>query len=470
MVMNRDRAWALSIALFTGLILVAGGTSLPAPFAFLVITYSSLFLLALGFWRLHHTHLHRLEVYACCILIAGIGLMLAQLIPLPYGVWTLLGGRDFVVQELQAAGWTEAWLPLSLSPSVTRQDFLALLPGVAAFVAVMGTPREYWPVVIYSLVGMAALSVLFGLAQKFQGTQGLFNFYDHHGAAISSGFFANPNFYAAQLYSCIPLIMAIALGHFERGLASPVIVFTTVAVLLLLMLAGLGATNSRAGVLLACASVFLSIILAIGKLNLRKAGGALVFILGCVSFVIFGMASLLRLAATDPVSDYRTAISTVGVQTLRGFSPFGSGFGSFVPAYQIFETPATMQASYVNHAHNDWLELIIEGGLPMALLLCIFIVWFGFATVSVWKNKSHLSAKAASISAGTLLLHSLVDYPLRTPAMMVMFAIFCGFMARASGVPRRKNVRPTVLSQNLPHVAAFQPRSRGFARAHRLVS
>jgi O-antigen ligase len=182
----------------------------------------------------------------------------------------------------------------------------------------------------------------------------------------------------------------------------------------------------------------------------------------------FRMAGLLRLAGTDPVSDYRAVISSVSLQTLKGFLPFGSGFGSFVPAYQLFETPATMQSSYINHAHNDWLELVLEGGLPMALVLAAFVMWFGVAVISVWRNvESELIAKAACISASVLLLHSFVDYPLRTPALMVMFALCCGFMAHASQITVQKRVPNTKTAMPRPDVIAFRPHAQGFARTAR---
>ena len=39
--------------------------------------------------------------------------------------------------------------------------------------------------------------------------------------------------------------------------------------------------------------------------------------------------------------------------------------------------------------------------------------------------------RAGSICVGLLLAHSIVDYPLRTTALMVMVAISCAFMLRA---------------------------------------
>ena len=42
------------------------------------------------------------------------------------------------------------------------------------------------------------------------------------------------------------------------------------------------------------------------------------------------------------------------------------------------------------------------------------------------------TARAGSVSIGLLLVHSVVDYPLRTTALSVMVAISCAFMLRAA--------------------------------------
>src|SRR3546814_265504 len=54
----------------------------------------------------------------------------------------------------------------------------------------------------------------------------------------------------------------------------------------------------------------------------------------------------------------------------------GSGFGSFAGAYKMFEPDNLLQDAYFNHAHNDWAEVIITGGLPFALILAAAILWF----------------------------------------------------------------------------------------------
>src|SRR3546814_2764621 len=113
----------------------------------------------------------------------------------------------------------------------------------------------------------------------------------------------------------------------------------------------------------------------------------------------------------------------------------GSGFGSFAGAYKMFEPDNLLQDAYFNHAHNDWAEVIITGGLPFALILAAAILWFvrTFAACGV-RNlvKGHrgdirLPALMAVVVLGTT---SLIEYPLRIPAIQAL-AIFLILFVRS---------------------------------------
>jgi O-antigen ligase len=79
----------------------------------------------------------------------------------------------------------------------------------------------------------------------------------------------------------------------------------------------------------------------------------------------------------------------------------------------------------VNHVHNDYIELILETGLPGLLLMIAFILWWVQRAIVIWRAPTidHY-ARAATIASAAIMLHSLVDYPLRTTSVATLFA-FC---------------------------------------------
>jgi O-antigen ligase len=265
-------------------------------------------------------------------------------------------------------------------------------------------------------------------------------------AVTITGFFVNRNMYAAALYCSIPFLVALVLPELRKSAARRILVALLAAAYLGIIIAGLAQSQSRAGFILAILAVFAIIPLELSKRGDGDGRGvkanalAIWAVIGGVVIVgQLGLVAASRLAATDPLVDYRYHISSTAFRAMREFFPVGSGFGTFVPVYKMFEQPEAIMRGFVNHAHNDWLEIALEGGLPAMLLLVSFLLWFVAAAVRSWRiggnSAADLVPRAASIAAAGIMIQSIVDYPLRDPNLMSLFAIGLGFMA---GQPVRK--------------------------------
>jgi O-antigen ligase len=115
--------------------------------------------------------------------------------------------------------------------------------------------------------------------------------------------------------------------------------------------------------------------------------------------------------------------------------PVGSGVGSFPDLYPSYEEPSKVDRWYVNHVHNDYIELVLENGLPGLLLILAFLAWWIRRSAIIWRTPEvdHF-ARAATIASAAILLHSVVDFPLRTTSISALFA-FC--IASMVGTRRR---------------------------------
>jgi O-antigen ligase len=229
-----------------------------------------------------------------------------------------------------------------------------------------------------------------------------------------------------------------------------------VAIYAILML-GLGTSVSRAGLVLAMLAVLASVVLAWhGRDSDRRRGSTrrVVFAAGLLGICVmlqFGLASLLGRLERDPLEEGRLVFAQVTLRAAANVFPFGSGIGTFVPFYGMFEAPADIGPYYANHAHNDWLELWLEAGVPGMILALLFLAWFASATYRAWRSRGTdldgLLARAASISALLLMAHSLVDYPLRTTALACVFAFACALIATERDNAKAKKTIPTKLSR-----------------------
>jgi O-antigen ligase len=119
------------------------------------------------------------------------------------------------------------------------------------------------------------------------------------------------------------------------------------------------------------------------------------------------------------------------MEASQAYMPLGSGIGSFIPVYASVEPIDTMSRAFWNHAHNDFAEVWLEAGIPALVGLGAFFAWWLISVFSVWRSAATGNvnvAQAATVVTALLLVHSLVDYPLRTLALACVFALCCGLM------------------------------------------
>jgi O-antigen ligase len=388
-----------------------------------------------------------------CLLVMAVPA--AHLVPLPPSVWMSLPGREDFEGNLVAAGLQVGWLPLSLVPRATWLSALALLPPMAVFLACLqlGYPDRRRFSVVLLIAGF--VSVGLGLLQVAQGPSSPLRFYAYTNTTEAVGFFANRNHYAALLY-CLVLVAAAwavaAVASFTRAGAtmrsrrstSHLVAMVASFTVLVVLVGAQAMARSRAGLGLttialvgAFALAFLAPPHAAGTEAARglMARGATRLLGGAilVALLFSSQFALYRIQdrfGADPLSDARLPFARNTIEAAIAFMPFGSGMGTFVPVYQAFEKAADNVADYyTNRAHNDFLELWLEAGLVGLMVMGLFVVWVVVALWRAWRrdlegagHTDRLLACAAALMLVLLLAHSSVDYPLRTTAMMSVFA------------------------------------------------
>ena len=448
--------------------LLCGGVSLPYPMFLAFQSVISFLLLGFGLFRLRTGFPTKLAVAGACVAFASVLLLLLQTIPLPFGVWSQLPGRELVVKSFELLGAVNPWQPLTLSLSGTRADAIAILPMLAGYFAALTLTRSDYARIAVVVVSCALVGLIISMLQRLQGIDSFWYFYGTLSGSQVVGTFGNRNFFAAQLFSSIPFIAALAMTASSKFGIKPFIIAVFALVYVGVLVAGLGAVGSRAGIALAMVSVLLSIayVYRMSSDTSRRAGSRFILPVALGAFFIIaqaGMVGILRFTSSEPMDDFRGTIYDISLKAAKSFSPAGSGFGTFVPVYQMFETPAATIENYANHAHNDWLEIALEGGLPAVVLLLVFV---GIVLMSVFAISRlsfglipHAYLRASVVSILLLLAHSIVDYPLRTPALMAFFAVCCGFLTlgRAMEKPSAPLSGPRILkSRNTTENPGFK--------------
>jgi O-antigen ligase len=380
----------------------------------------------------------------------GLGVVWAyvQTFPLSPGLVESFASRIFVKDALEAANQTGALLPLSLSPQAVNDMIAWTFIGLALFLVGGLQPSSMRSRTVAIILLCIIANLFFAAFQRAVGPGNGFDLYAAQGVTAHAGTFINRNNFAISVAVAIPMVLALT-HHIEQRIPKSVLTvriigFAGVGVLLV----GILISTSRSGMGLGLVALLMSAPLLMKSpgqnttvSSLLKVGIPLL-VLAVGLFMFFGADSLLRVSALDSQSFSRTAIwENTWTLTLQQF-PWGSGLGSFVPMYHMIETPEDMiDGVFINHAHNDYLELMLEGGLPMTLLLVLFLAIFGWQVMRVFGSSgSHdVFAKAAAVSASILLLHSLVEFPLRNGALMALFGYCLGLLASSASKQSRRS-------------------------------
>lgn len=371
--------------------------------------------LSLMLW--HTGSLNVLQKATFGILIAALVIAALHLMPLPVRVFAHLPERGRVLEELRSAGLDIHWIPMTLDPVATARSLLALLSFLAMWMLCTILPREARVKLLKLGAAAAVPMALFGFVQASRTL-------DTTGAR---GLFENRNHYATMMAMLLPFALAAGRQALERNTVALAVAWHGAAAAMLLAAA---LSFSRVGSVLAALSALAAFALlgggrALGSASRRNA--ALISLaLAAAAAGYFASDRLLRRFGSNMLEDLRWQYFENGWEVMGAYFPWGSGMGAFRVVYAQFEPLQSLgEFTYANHAHNELLQNTIEGGLPALALMLLFVgvvVASTRAIVSRGRTADYWQ-RAALVSVYVPLLHSLVDYPLRTLACSLLLAL-----------------------------------------------
>lgn len=394
----------------------------------------------------------RLAVVKAPLLWLGLlaGYILLQLVPLPPFLWHSLPGHALIAAADQATGVGDVWRPITISPVRSWNSLMATLVPFAALLLLAGLTRAQRTVPLWTMVAIGLMSGILGLLQIVGPPDGPLYFYDITNAGSAVGFFANRNHQAALLVALFPMLGAVAALPNAGGRRLSRAVLAAIAALFVIPL--LLVTGSRAGLLLMPLGLVAGLVIARPMLRelprrraLAGAAAALLLIVAVVVAVVLQARAqaLTRLLDTQGTGELRYEVIAPIWNMSLAFMPFGSGFGTFDPAFRMFEPHELLKFSYLNHAHSDPLELLSDGGIFGVAIFLGFFIWWCRAVYRAWRAKGDepavILARTGSAVSAAFLLASLGDYPLRAPLAALTFAVAVYWLAANQPGSVRRN-------------------------------
>ena len=379
-----------------------------------------------------------LTVWALAVLFAFL-----QIIPLPPDAIAAISPslHDLYRWALPGYGLDGSWRTLSTAPGATIQSGLLMgACGAAFFLAARhGRNRARALALAYTVIVGGLGEAMYGLVQV--------------GGSLSrpaSGTFVNRNHFAALLAMALCVGVGVLLARWQAGAGereprarldrwartSPLVVAC------LTILAGVTFSFSRMGL---TAPVLMMVLFGIAWLfgpvpqRTRLIGAGV----GAVALLLVGggwPALQVMAERFQTLEDSYRVVAWEGTYALFQSSPImGIGLGGLMDNLPRFLS-APIQEIF-DHSHNEALEVLAEGGVVYAALIGMgFAVYFGTA-VPMWIRRRDPLARGLGFgclaAASSVLLHGLVEFPLRIPSNAVYLSVIMGLGWAVIHMPSR---------------------------------
>lgn len=272
---------------------------------------------------------------------------------------------------------------------------------------------------------------------------------------VATGTFVNRNSFATYLAMGLALGTGLTLDELvyrsrtdrlsrakERGRPARSLVLHVVG--LLIVMAGLLATQSRMGIAAGAVGALVVAVPLIIALPLSRAWRfvagllAIAAVAGLLS--TFGQGFLERLGSLEASADVRMDLYRQVLEMIGARPWFGYGGGAFEVAFPLFHQLPVSPDLVWDKAHNTYLALwaelgVIAGTIPILLLLgfAVRLVAGSFNTVD---RLAQLTALGALVAAGA---HSFVDFSLEIEAntLLLLMLVALGLAAATSNTSSR---------------------------------
>lgn len=383
-----------------------------------------------------------------------------SLTPLPSSWLSILSPRALQLKtealSLSSAGGEITAFAWSLVPFLSYQDLLLWLAYLMLFWVSYHVADSSRAARRLS-IGLVVLGIASGIHGLFQWLARLASNSEGTvaGNFLATGAFGNRNHYAMFQEMLLLVSLGWLLMRYREGMhhardntsaqeakARTMLLGLGVGVIALSLLFSL----SRSGVtfaMIGCALFFFAT-WSRGESRRLLAAGAIVLLASALWIGIHPLLSRFEAVDIELTNEQqgRALVWRDSLDTVSDFWLTGSGMSSFqyvFPAYRSFGG-----RRFFSWAHNDYLQLAVELGLPGLFLCALLLFWIIGRAVQVRRNLTH-QTRLRDLHAGycgatlAVSLHSFTDFGLHLPANAALFAVILGVVTGLS--PSRRSAK-----------------------------
>jgi O-antigen ligase len=419
------------LAIFIVIIWFTGGSSRADVDSLLILRPVSVIALGIGLWTLKKQHLLSQKLL--------IILLLSFLLIHTFYLLPLLEYPPYVYDNSKF--WVEIFksdlrYSITLNPTGALNSFFSVILPSAILLLAIQIKRNEQMVVLKIILVLGFLSSTIGLLQILDNSSESLYLYRITNFGSSVGLFANRNHQALFLSMLFPMLTVY--GLFKSRSSGQTAAFRIWIVLLCeaTLVPLILITGSRAGLILGLIAIAMALFLYSSERLSAKKNWKWQIFGSVVGVAVVGMATVFmsraeawdRLFEAVEFDGSRSVLWAAASNIVGDYLPWGTGPGGFPAAFASAERRALLDPTYVNHAHNDWLEWFATFGLPGMGLMMVSLALFLLGVVQKFRDPGENSNSQRLLKVGCIIillvaLGSIGDYPLRTPIISCLCAL-----------------------------------------------
>ena len=207
----------------------------------------------------------------------------------------------------------------------------------------------------------------------------------------------------------------------------------------LILLCALFATQSRMGVYLSGAALLVWVYLVLtGRIHFSRLVPQLsAWVLALVLVGDLGPAVISDGTGQGSVSaglDIRLLMIEAAIRMYADYPWLGTGllgFGMLYPSYRVPEEQGTAGL----FVHNDYVQVLTEGGLPLLFCLLLFVISVGLTCLALLRretSKHDLSRLGYGMALGAASGHALINFVFYSLPLMILMGMVSAFLLKSA--------------------------------------
>jgi putative inorganic carbon (HCO3(-)) transporter len=395
-------------------------------------------------------HLKIVYLWLVFVIIASL-----QIIPMPEFLVAFISPNAYKLQVVAQA----TTFYFSLDPGQSAISFFKLVAYFCLFVCtlLLVNDEKRIKLLLTTMVVAGTFQAIYGALEILLGRQQSLLF-ALDVSESATGSFVYRNHYANFLMMCLAAGIGLMVTSLQKEqLNSPKDWMRSIATAMLgskaliriclaIMVIALVMSRSRMGNTAFFVSMTIVGVMALFLVKQRSQGlTILILSMFVIDLVIvsawFGLDKVQeRLAETSLKQESRDEVIRDALPMVLDFPITGTGAGSFYSTFPAYKT--TDVHSFYDQAHNDFLQMTIEYGVPSVGILIAMVSFAFYNAVRVMRYRRNSLFKGASFACCMviigMLLHMTVDFPLQAFANASYFVIFISLSTIISSLELRR--------------------------------